>query len=96
MADAPSGEIVAYGDVTRSVALAHARSDERTHRELGYGDERFHDFVAPGDTIYGFTRVLDADPSHGPPGGGQVRCEHVAFNQHGAPVYSGTRTATLR
>ncbi|WP_135822545.1 2-methylfumaryl-CoA hydratase [Halostella litorea] len=96
MADSPSGGIVAYGDVTRSVALAHARSDERTHRELGYGDERFHTFVAPGDTVYGFTRVLDADPSDGPPGGGRVRFQHVAFNQREEPVYSGTRTALVR
>ncbi len=59
MADSPSGEPVVYGDVTRSIALGHARSDERTYRELGYDDERFHDFVTAGDTIYGFTRVLE-------------------------------------
>ncbi|MFC3958251.1 acyl dehydratase [Halovivax cerinus] len=60
MADAPSGDVVAYGDVTRSIALGHARSDEATYRELGFDDERFHAFVTPGDTIYGFTRVLEA------------------------------------
>ncbi|ELZ14100.1 MaoC domain-containing protein dehydratase [Halovivax asiaticus JCM 14624] len=60
MADAPSGDIVAYGDVSRSIALGHARSDEATYRDLGFDDERFHTFVTPGDTIYGFTRVLEA------------------------------------
>ncbi len=65
MADSPAGEPVAYGDVTRSVALGHARSDERTVREVGYDGERFHDFVTRGDTVYGFTRVLDADPDPG-------------------------------
>jgi len=116
MADAPSGAMVAYGDVTRSIALGHARSDERTHRELGYGDERFHQFVTRGDTIYGFTRVLDAEGAAEPDDGeaetansaaepddgaaesadpGRVTFEHVAFNQHDEPVYSGTRTALV-
>jgi 2-methylfumaryl-CoA hydratase len=98
MADAPSGDVVAYGDVTRSVALAHARSDERTHRELGYDDERFHAFVTAGDTIYGFTRVLEADPDpeRGDPDEvGRVEFEHVAFNQDREPVYSGTRSALV-
>jgi len=98
MADSPSGAIVAYGDVTRSVALGHARSDERTHRELGYGDERFHEFVTAGDTIYGFTRVLDADgdPEGADPAAvGRVEFQHVAFNQDRRPVYSGTRTALV-
>jgi len=98
MADSPSGDVVTYGDVTRSIALGHARSDERTHRELGYGDERFHDFVTPGDTVYGFTRVLDADsdPDRGPADCGLVRFQHVAFNQANSPVYSGTREAIIR
>ncbi|MFC4551419.1 MULTISPECIES: 2-methylfumaryl-CoA hydratase [Halorussus] len=65
MADSPSGEIVAYGDVTRSIALAHARSDEATVCEVGCDDERFHDFVTAGDTVYGFTRVLDAREADG-------------------------------
>jgi 2-methylfumaryl-CoA hydratase len=96
MADSPSGDVVTYGDVTRSIALGHARSDERTYRELGYGDERFHDFVTPGDTVSGFTRVLDADPDRGPADCGLVRFEHVAFNQANSPVYSGTREAIIR
>ena len=103
MADSPSGEIVTYGDVTRSIALGHARSDERTYRELRYEDERFHDFVATGDTIYGFTRVLSASetptvdlPDGTDPGpAGEVTFEHVAFNQNETPVYSGTRTALI-
>jgi 2-methylfumaryl-CoA hydratase len=98
MAGSPSGKMVAYGDVTRSIALGHARSDERTRCELGYGDERFHDFVTRGDTVYGFTRVLetDGDPEGGDPEQvGRVTFEHVAFNQHDAPVYSGTRTALV-
>jgi 2-methylfumaryl-CoA hydratase len=98
MADSPSGEIVAYGDVTRSIALGHARSDERTHRELRYGDECFHDFVTVGDTVYGFTRVLDADgdpPEADRDDVGRVTFEHVAFNQHDQPVYSGTRIALV-
>ncbi|SNZ04194.1 L-erythro-3-methylmalyl-CoA dehydratase [Natronoarchaeum philippinense] len=103
MADSPSGEPVVYGDVTRSIALGHARSDERTYRELGYDDERFHDFVTAGDTVYGFTRVLDASetPTIDVPSGvdatdaGAVRFEHVAFNQNETPVYSGTRTALI-
>jgi len=103
MTDSPSGEPVVYGDVTRSIALAHARSDERTYREVGYDDERFHDFVTAGDTIYGFTRVLGASetPTVDVPAGvdatgaGQVRFQHVAFNQDETPVYSGTRTALI-
>lgn len=100
MADSPSGEIVAYGDVTRSVALGHARSDEQTCREISYGDERFHNFVTPGDTVYGFTRVLEASdrdelPADCPPAG-EVTFKHYAFNQHDEPVYSGTRTALVR
>ncbi|WP_254862853.1 acyl dehydratase [Halovivax gelatinilyticus] len=65
MAETPSGGVVAYGDVTRSIALAHARSDEVTLREVGYEDESFHTFVRPGDTIYTFTRVLDVGPTLG-------------------------------
>ncbi|MFC7079851.1 2-methylfumaryl-CoA hydratase [Halorussus caseinilyticus] len=95
MADSPSGEIVAYGDVTRSIALGHARSDERTAREVACGDERFHDFVTVGDTIYGFTRALDARETDRD-GAGEVTFEHVAFNQRDEPVYSGTRTALIR
>jgi len=96
MADSPSGDIVAYGDVTRSVALAHARSDEATYRERRFADERFHDFVTLGDTVYGFTRVLDADPDAGPDRAGAVTFEHVAFNQDQTPVYSGRRTALIQ
>ncbi|MDG5776975.1 2-methylfumaryl-CoA hydratase [Haloarculaceae archaeon H-GB1-1] len=96
MADSPSEDIVTYGDVTRSVALGHARSDERTYRERRFEDERFHTFVTPGDTVYGFTRVLDADPDSGPPMAGEVTFEHVAFNQDRTPVYSGRRTALVR
>ncbi len=93
MADSPSGEPVAYGDVTRSIALAHARSDERTWRELGAGDERFHDFVTAGDTVFGFTVVEDCAP--GSDDAGEVRFRHVAFTQDRRPVYSGTRTALI-
>ena len=101
MADSPSGEIVAYGDVTRSVALAHARSDEKTYREVACDDERFHDFVTVGDTIYGFTRVLDASGADGrdgldPSKAGEVTFRHFAFDQNERPVYSGTRTALIR
>lgn len=94
MADSPSGEIVAYGDVTRSVALAHARSDERTYREVSCDDERFHTFVAKGDTVYGFTRVLEVDESD-VPGTGRVTFRHYGFNQDDVPVYSGLRTALI-
>ncbi|MBV0923440.1 MaoC family dehydratase N-terminal domain-containing protein [Halomicroarcula limicola] len=96
MADSPSGDIVAYGDVTRSIALAHARSDEATYRERRFEDERFHSFVTLGDTIYGFTRVLDCDPDAGPDRAGAVTFEHVAFNQDSTPVYSGRRTALIQ
>lgn len=95
MADVPSGDIVAYGDVTRSTALGYARSDERTHREVGFDDDGFHAFVAPGDTVYAFTRVLEAEDD-GNPDAGTVRFEHVAFNQRDEPVYSGIRTAEIR
>ncbi|RQG95827.1 2-methylfumaryl-CoA hydratase [Natrarchaeobius chitinivorans] len=96
MADAPSGDVVAYGDVTRSTALAHARSDERTWREVGFDDESFHDFVTPGDTVYAFTRVLEADDDASDDRAGTVRFEHVAFTQREKPVYSGIRTAEIR
>jgi 2-methylfumaryl-CoA hydratase len=96
MANSPSGDIVAYGDVTRSIALAHARSDEATYRERRFANERFHDFVTLGDTIYGFTRVLDCDPDAGPSRAGAVTFEHVAFNQEQTPVYSGRRTALIQ
>jgi len=96
MTNSPSGDIVAYGDVTRSIALAHARSDEATYRERRFEGERFHDFVTLGDTIYGFTRVLDCDPDPGPDGAGEVTFEHVAFNQDSTPVYSGRRTALIQ
>ncbi len=95
MADSPSGEIVTYGDVTRSTALGHARSDERTVREVGCDDERFHTFVVPGDTVYCFTRVLAAKPNASVDGAGTVRFEHVAYNQRDEPVYSGTRIAEV-
>ncbi|MBX0302601.1 2-methylfumaryl-CoA hydratase [Haloarcula salinisoli] len=95
MADSPSGDIVAYGDVTRSIALAHARSDEATFRERRFENERFHDFVTLGDTIYGFSRVLDCDGEAGPDHTGAVTFEHVAFNQDSTPVYSGRRTALI-
>ena len=95
MATSQSGDIVAYGDVTRSIALAHARSDEATYRERRFEGERFHDFVTLGDTIYGFTRVLDCDGETGPDEAGAVTFEHVAFDQHRTPVYSGRRTALI-
>jgi 2-methylfumaryl-CoA hydratase len=95
MADSPSGEIVAYGDVTRSIALGHARSDEQTVREVSCDDERFHDFVTVGDTIYGFTRVEEAREEDRDDAG-EVTFEHVAFNQRDEPVYSGTRTALVQ
>jgi len=95
MAESPSGDLVAYGDVTRSTALGHARSDEATWREVGFDDERFHTFVTPGDTVYCFTHVRDArdddDDRYG-----TVEFEHVAFNQDDAPVYSGVRTARIQ
>ncbi|MFB6155149.1 MAG: acyl dehydratase, partial [Haloferacaceae archaeon] len=94
MADSPSGDVVAYGDVTRSIALGHARSDEATHREVRYEVERFHDFVTLGDTVYGFTRVRDAEPVDGSVG--RVTFTHYAVNQRDDPVYSGTRTALIR
>ncbi|MFC4246176.1 2-methylfumaryl-CoA hydratase [Natribaculum luteum] len=94
MADSPSGDIVTYGDVTRSTALGHARSDEETYREVGFDDEKFHTFVTPGDTVYAFTRVLDAENDGDV--AGTVRFEHIAFNQNDEPVYSGTRTAAIR
>ncbi|APW99195.1 acyl dehydratase [Halobiforma lacisalsi AJ5] len=97
MAEAPSGDIVTYGDVTRSTALGHARSDERTWREVGFDDEQFHTFVTPGDTVYAFTRVLEAeDDASRSDRAGTVRFEHIAFNQDDDPVYSGTRTAEIR
>jgi len=97
MADSPSGGIVAYGDVTRSTALGHARSDERTRGEVGFEDERFHTFVTPGDTISCFTRVLETtrETTTADDRAGTVRFEHVAFNQHDEPVYSGVRTAEI-
>jgi 2-methylfumaryl-CoA hydratase len=99
MADSPSGDVVAYGDVTRSIALGHARSDEATYREVRYRDETFHEFVTLGDTVYGFTRVCDATEDGAVPGDptvGTVEFEHVAVNQHDRPVYSGRRTAAIR
>ena len=96
MADSPSGDLVAYGDVTRSTALGHARSDEATWREVGFDDERFNTFVTPGDTVYCFTRVLDAKDAEGDHRYGTVEFEHVAFNQDDTPVYSGTRTAKIQ
>ncbi|SEV96328.1 2-methylfumaryl-CoA hydratase [Natrinema salifodinae] len=111
MADSPSGDIVTYGDVTRSTALGHARSDEATWREVGFDDESFHTFVAAGDTVYAFTRVLEAADSveklstssqtssenaAATDRAGAVRFEHIAFNQDDEPVYSGTRTAEIR
>ncbi|WP_267161850.1 2-methylfumaryl-CoA hydratase [Halovenus salina] len=95
MAESPSGEPVAYGDVTRSVALGHARSDEQTYRELRFANEQFHDFVTAGDTVFGFTRVISADGDRGPPRAGAVTFEHVAFTDDKRPVYSGTRTALV-
>lgn len=96
MADSPSGDLVAYGDVTRSTALGHARSDEATWREVGFDDERFHAFVTPGDTVYCFTHVRDARDDGGDDRYGTVEFEHVAFNQDDDPVYSGVRTARIR
>ncbi|ARS90381.1 2-methylfumaryl-CoA hydratase [Natrarchaeobaculum aegyptiacum] len=96
MADSPSGDIVTYGDVTRSTALGHARSDERTWREVGFDDESFHTFVTPGDTVYAFTRVLEADDEASSDEAGTVRFQHIAFNQDDTPVYSGTRIAEIR
>jgi 2-methylfumaryl-CoA hydratase len=95
MADSPSGDIVTYGDVTRSTALGHARSDEETYREIGFDDERFHTFVTPGDTVYAFTRVLETEDGDREDAG-TVRFQHIAFNQRDEPVYSGTRTAEIR
>ncbi|SDQ65058.1 2-methylfumaryl-CoA hydratase [Natronobacterium texcoconense] len=96
MGDSPSGDIVTYGDVTRSTALGHARSDEETWREVGFDDEGFHTFVAAGDTVYAFTRVLEAEDRASSDEAGTVRFEHIAFNQDDEPVYSGTRTAEIQ
>jgi 2-methylfumaryl-CoA hydratase len=94
MADSPSGDVVTYGDVTRSIALGHARSDEATYREQRYEDERFHDFVTLGDTVYAFTVVRDAEAVADD--AGRVTFTHYAVNQHDEAVYSGTRTALIR
>ena len=96
MADSPSGDIVTYGDVTRSTALGHARSDERTWREVGFDDESFHTFVTPGDTVYAFTRARSADENASSDAAGTVRFQHIAFNQDDVPVYSGTRIAEIQ
>ncbi|QFU83526.1 2-methylfumaryl-CoA hydratase [Natronorubrum aibiense] len=96
MSDSPSGDIVTYGDVTRSTALGHARSDEQTWREVGFDDESFHTFVAVGDTVYAFTRVLSAEDDASSEQAGTVTFEHIAFNQDDEPVYSGTRTAEIQ
>ncbi|SFK84771.1 L-erythro-3-methylmalyl-CoA dehydratase [Halogranum rubrum] len=96
MADSPSGEMVVYGDVTRSVALGHARSDEATWREVGYEDERFHDFVTTGDTVFAFTRVVDAEIDEGERKHGRVTFRHYAVTGDDRVVYSGTRTAQIR
>ncbi len=96
MSDSPSGDIVTYGDVTRSTALGHARSDERTWREVGFDDESFHTFVAVGDTVYAFTRVIEAEETASSDEAGTVTFQHIAFNQDDEPVYSGTRTAEIR
>ncbi|ELY69709.1 2-methylfumaryl-CoA hydratase [Natrinema versiforme] len=96
MADSPSGDIVTYGDVTRSTALGHARSDEETWREVGFDDESFHTFVAVGDTVYAFTRVLEVEDDAASDAAGTVRFQHIAFNQDDEPVYSGTRTAEIQ
>ncbi|SDM42923.1 L-erythro-3-methylmalyl-CoA dehydratase [Halogranum gelatinilyticum] len=106
MADSPSGEMVVYGDVTRSIALGHARSDEATWREVCYEDERFHDFVTTGDTVFAFTRVVDADAEAGDVSvasdeasgadTGRVTFEHYAVAGDDRVVYSGTRTARIR
>ena len=99
MADSPSGEIVVYGDVTRSIALGHARSDEATWREERYEDERFHDFVTADDTVYAFTRVVDAEAVDEETGGsraGRVTFRHYAITADDRVVYSGTRTAEIQ
>jgi 2-methylfumaryl-CoA hydratase len=103
MADSPSGEMVVYGDVTRSIALGHARSDEATWREERYEDERFHDFVTSGDTVFAFTRVVDAETGDGSDGEaattsatGRVTFRHYAVTGDDRVVYSGTRTASIR
>ena len=96
MANSPSGDIVTYGDVTRSTALGHARSDERTFREVGFENEQFHTFVTPGDTVYAFTRVLSADDDASQDTAGTVQFQHIAFNQDDVPVYSGTRIAEIQ
>ncbi|MDZ7730752.1 MAG: 2-methylfumaryl-CoA hydratase [Natrialbaceae archaeon] len=93
MANSPSEDIVTYGDVTRSTALGHARSDEATYREVGTDDESFHTFVTPGDTVYAFTRVLEAEDDGDV--AGTVRFQHIAFNQNEEPLYSGIRTAQI-
>ncbi|SEO69932.1 L-erythro-3-methylmalyl-CoA dehydratase [Halogranum amylolyticum] len=107
MADSPSGEVVVYGDVTRSIALGHARSDEATWREERYEDERFHDFVTADDTVFAFTRVVDAEAVDGASDGrdgdgdhsvptGRVTFRHYAVTADDRVVYSGTRTAQVR
>jgi 2-methylfumaryl-CoA hydratase len=98
MADSPSGEVVVYGDVTRSIALGHARSDEATWREERYEDERFHDFVTAGDTVFAFTRVVDAEETadDGEAPTGRVTFRHYAVTDDDRVVYSGTRTAQVR
>jgi len=64
-----------------------ARSASTTNRST---------FVAVGDTVYAFTRVLEADDDASSEEAGTVTFEHIAFNQDDEPVYSGTRTAEIR
>lgn len=97
MADSPSGDVVVYGDVTRSIALGHARSDEATWRETRYEDERFHDFVTGDDTVFAFTRVVDAEEGATEDDrSGRVTFRHYAVTGDERVVYSGTRTAAIR
>ncbi len=95
MADSPSGDIVAYGDATRSVALAHARSDEATYRERRFADEQFHDssrWATPS------TASLASSTATPTPGRNEpARSRSSTSRSIGpTPVYSGRRTALIQ
>ncbi len=92
--DSARGVVVA-GDVVRSTALGAARVNERTYRERAYDDERFHTPVTVGDTVYGFSRVLECADAVLNPEMGRVEFQQIAYRADGTPVYSGLRTAMI-
>lgn len=91
------GQRVAFGLVTASIVIGLATQDtaENALAELGLDGFRFRAPVYHGDSLYGYTEVLEKRDAERDDRG-VVRFKHWGLNQHGTVVFEGERTVLMK